>query len=183
MYKIYKISNVLSNKERKKLIKDVQPLLLDSKQLNGYFKDPHASLDGQEITPYNYPGKQTHPLLHLKPEFASVTEKMLDKINKEIKVDLQVYQSWVKWSNGRENQMNWHDHLRLNQGISFAVVYYIKTIPFFSSGTLFEDGFVRVPQNSMIIFPAHILHTTPKHPFPFIDRYVMSMDLTFRNLE
>ena len=101
--------------------------------------------------------------------------------NKEIKVDLQVYQSWVKWSNGRENQMNWHEHLELNQGISFAAVYYIKTIPFFSSGTLFKDGFVRAPQNSMIIFPAHLLHTTPTNPFPFIDRYVMSIDLNIRN--
>ena len=31
---MYKIHNVLSNDERKKLIKDVQPFLRDSKQIN-----------------------------------------------------------------------------------------------------------------------------------------------------
>ena len=167
---MYKIHNVLSNDERKKLIKDVQPFLMDSEQLGKYYNTNRV-----------YPGKQTDDVLHLEPKFASVTEKMLDKINKEIKVDLQVYQSWVKWSNGRENQMNWHEHQELNQGISFAAVYYIKTIPFFSSGTLFKDGFVRAPQNSMIIFPAHLLHTTPKNLFPFIDRYVMGLNLNISN--
>ena len=68
-------------------------------------------------------------------------------------------------------------HNRRMGGRRAVAVYYIKTLPFFNSGTLFEDGFVRAPQNSMIIFPAHLLHTTPKYPFPFIDRYVMSIDL------
>ena len=52
---------------------------------------------------------------------------------------------------------------------------------FVGNGTLFEDGFVRAPQNSMIIFPAHLLHTTPKYWFPFVDRYVMSLNLNIRN--
>ena len=167
---MYKIHNVLSNDERKKLIKDVQPFLMTSEQLQSNYN--HT---------YDYPGKQTDSVLHLRPEFSSTIKKILDKVIEEIGMDLQVYQSWVKWSNGRENQMNWHEHLELNQGISFAAVYYIKTIPFFSSGTLFKDGFVRAPQNSMIIFPAHLLHTTPKNLFPFIDRYVMGLNLNISN--
>jgi hypothetical protein len=166
---MYKIHNVLSNKERKKLIKDIQPFLMSMEQQNIRYNNNKF-----------YPGKQTEDLLHLKPEFASVMKKILDKIKKEIKFNLEIRRSWVKWSNGGEDQMNWHNHY-LYEDVSFVAVYYLKTIPFFSSGTLFKDGFVRVPQNSMIIFPAHILHTTPKHPFPFIDRYVMSIDLNFKN--
>ena len=56
---MYKIHNVLSNQERKKLIKDCQPLLQDL---------------GEE-----YPGKQTNSLLHFELEFVSVMKKILDK--------------------------------------------------------------------------------------------------------
>ena len=168
---MYKIHNVLSNDERKKLIKEVQPFLMTREELNIRY-----------INSNFYPGKQTEDSLHLTPEFASVMKKILDKIKKEIKLNLEIRRSWINWSNGREDQMNWHHHYIFND-TSFAAVYYLKTIPFFSNGTLFEDGMVRVPQNSMIIFPSHILHTTPTNPFPFIDRYVMSIDLNFRNLE
>ena len=163
---MYKIHKVLTNDERKKLIKDVKPFLMDSEQLQINYN--HS---------YDYPGKQTDSQLHLRPQFSSAIKKILDKVIKETGIDLLVYQSWVKWSNGREDQMNWHSHYPL-QPVSFASVYYLKTLPFFSNGTLFEDGFVQVPQNSMIIFPAHLLHTTPKYPFPFVDRYVMSINLS-----
>ena len=168
---MYKIHNVLSNYERKKLIKEVQPFLMNNEQMNMHYNNSKF-----------YPGKQTDPQLHLTAEFGTVMKKILDKIKKEIKLNLEIRRSWINWSNGREDQMNWHHHYIFND-TSFAAVYYLKTIPFFSNGTLFEDGMVRVPQNSMIIFPSHILHTTPTNPFPFIDRYVMSIDLNFRNLE
>ena len=166
---MYKIHNILSNEERKKIIKDVQPFLMNREQMNIRYNNTNF-----------YPGKQTEDSLHLKPEFALVMNKIIDKIKKEIKLNLEFRRSWVKWSNGREDQVNWHHHYGYKD-TSFAAVYYLKTIPFFSSGTLFKDGFVRAPQNSMIIFPSHVLHTTPRHPFPFIDRYVMGMDLNFRN--
>ena len=106
-------------------------------------------------------------------------KKIEDIIKKEINLNLEVTKSWVKYSNS-DTQLNWHSHYP-KDNVSFASVYYIKTIPFFSNGTLFEDGFVRAPQNSMIIFPAHLLHTTPKYSFPFMDRYVMSLNLNIRN--
>ena len=158
---MYKIYNVLSNNERKKFIKDIKPFLRQHEDVNNNF----------------YPGKQTPANLHEQPMFASLMNNIIDKIKKEIKLNLEIRRSWVKWSNGREDQMNWHSHYPL-QPVSFAAVYYLKTLPFFSNGTLFEDGFVQVPQNSMIIFPAHLMHSTPKYPFPFIDRYVLSINLT-----
>ena len=112
---MYKIHNVLSNQERKKIIKDVKPFLMTSEQLQSNYN--HS---------YDYPGKQTDSQLHLKPQFSSAIKKILDKVIEEIGMDLQVYQSWVKWSNGREDQMNWHSHYPL-QPVSFASVYYLKT--------------------------------------------------------
>tara|TARA_B100000965_G_scaffold335086_1_gene300797 strand:+ start:56 stop:559 length:504 start_codon:yes stop_codon:yes gene_type:complete len=165
---MYKIHNVLSNKERKKLIKDIQPFLMDGESLGKYYNISDS-----------FPGKQTISNLHQQPEFFSVIKKIEDIIKKEINLNLEVTKSWVKYSNS-DTQLNWHSHYP-KDNVSFASVYYIKTIPFFSNGTLFEDGFVRAPQNSMIIFPAHLLHTTPKYSFPFIDRYVMSLNLNIRN--
>ena len=159
---MYKIHNVLSNQERKKIIKDIQPLLMDGEQVGKYYN-----------TSRSFPGKQTISNLHQQPQFVSVIKKIEDIIKKEINLDLEVTKSWVKYSKS-DTQLNWHTHQCAN-----ASVYYIKIpLPFFSNGTLFKDGFVRAPQNSMIIFPAHLLHTTPTNPFPFIDRYVMSIDLS-----
>ena len=168
---MYKINNVLSNKERKKLLKDIEPFLMTREELNIYYKN--------DLT---YRGKQTDQMLHLVPEVAPIMKKIIDIIKEKFFLDLEVRRSWVKWSNGREDQMNWHHHYRY-EDVSFAAVYYLKTLPFFSNGTLFEDGLVRVPQNSMIIFPAHFLHATPTYPFPFIDRYTVQFDLNDRNSE
>ena len=80
----------------------------------------------------------------------------------------------VKYSNS-DTPLSWHSHYT-NDNVSFASVYYLQTLPFFSNGTLFEDRFVRAPQNSMIIFPAHLVHTAPTSPFRF-DRYTLSLNL------
>ena len=133
------IHNVLSDRERKKIIKDVQPFLMNSEQMNIRYNNNIL-----------YPGKQTSPLLHMESEFISVMKKILDKILKETNLDLQIYRSWVKWSNGKENQTNWHSHYP-SHPVWAVAVYYIKTLPFFNSGTLFEDGFVRAPQNLSLI--------------------------------
>ena len=159
---MYKIHNVLSSKERKKIIKDIQPFLMDGEQMGKYYN-----------TSDSFPGKQTISNLHQQSEFVSVIKKIEDIIKKEINLDLEVTKSWVKYSNS-DTQLNWHTH-----HCAYASVYYMKIpLPFFSNGTLFKDGFVRAPQNSMIIFPAHLMHTTPKYPLPFIDRYVMSINLS-----
>ena len=152
------IHNVLSNKDRKKLIKDCQPLLQDLGE--------------------GFPGKQTQCNLHLHPDFLSPIKDMIRIIVKETGLDLVVADmAWINWTNGSKKDIAWHRH----PDVDYALVYYIKTpIPFFSNGTVFKDGLVRAPQNSMIIFPAHLLHTAPSSPFRF-DRYTMAINLNIRN--
>ena len=152
------IHNVLSNKDRKKLIKDCQPLLQDFGE--------------------GFPGKQTSSTLHLHFNFISPIKDMIRIIVKETGLDLVVAdKAWINWTNGSKKDIAWHRHPECD----YASVYYIKTpIPFFSNGTVFKDGLVRAPQNSMIIFPAHLLHTAPSSPFRF-GRYTMAINLNIRN--
>ena len=152
---MYKIHNVLSNKDRKKLIKDCQPLLLDL---------------GEE-----FPGKQTYSTLHLHSNFISPIKNMVRTLCKETGLDLVVVdKAWINWTNGSKKDIGWHNH-----SCDYALVYYMKIpLPFFSNGTLFEDRFVRAPQNSMIIFPAKLKHTAPSSPFRF-DRYTMALELNY----
>ena len=110
---VYKIHNVLSSKERKKIIKDIQPFLMDGEQMGKYYNNRD-----------NYPGKQTISNLHQQPEFFSVIKKIEDIIKKEIDLDLKVEKSWIKYSNSN-TQLNWHSHYP-QDNVSFASVYYLK---------------------------------------------------------
>ena len=158
---MYIIKNVFTDGQRHKLLKDVQPLLVDGTTLAAYYKSFHR-----------YPGKQTHDTLHLHPDFISPIQAMVRIIFQEIGLNFVVSKSWINWTNGKKKDIVWHRHY-----CDYALVYYIKTpLPFFSNGTLFEDGFVRAPQNSMIIFPAHLVHTAPTSPFRF-DRYTLAGEL------
>ena len=98
---VYKIHNVLSSKERKKIIKDIQPFLMDGEQLGKYYNNP----DG-------YPGKQTISHLHQQPEFFSVIKKIEDnKIHKQEMNDLQK-QILAKQQNSNSEKMRlMHQHL------------------------------------------------------------------------
>ena len=151
------IKNVFTDQQRQKLIKDCQPLL--------------ENLGDQ------YPGRQTHPTLHLHPDFTFLINDILKIVLKETGLDLVVAgKVWIKWTNGSKKDINWHCH-----PCDYALVYYMKTpLPFFSNGTLFRNGLFKAPQNSMIIFPAEVEHTAPTSPFRF-DRYTMALDLNIRN--
>ena len=84
-------------------------------------------------------------------------------------------------SDGRNIKRVWHNHYRDYPGFdnsTHSVVYYMKTFPFFSNGTLFEKhGFVKAKQNSLMVFPSHWNHSTPGSIFRF-KRYTMAFDLT-----
>ena len=157
---MHMIKNVFTDQQRQKLIKDCQPLLV---QFGGDYEA--------------FPGKQTYPTLHLHPDFISPIKDMIRIIVKETGLDLVLANKvWINWTNGSKKDIRWHTH-----PCDYTVVYYMKTpFPFFSNGTLFEDRFVRAPQNSMIIFPAHLIHTAPSSPFRF-DRYTMAINLNIRN--
>tara|TARA_B100000214_G_scaffold172414_1_gene123983 strand:+ start:216 stop:746 length:531 start_codon:yes stop_codon:yes gene_type:complete len=164
------IKNVLSNKERKKLIKDCQPLLKTSGEISNYY-NKHL---GQR-----YAGRQTPSNLHEDPKFLKPIVTMMTRIHKETGRNFVVRKSWINWTNGSKKEMMWHDHLRtIPRGGGYTMVYYIKIpVPFFSNGTLFkEEGFITAPQNSILIFPPHLEHTAPTSPFR-LDRYTMSLDL------
>ena len=157
------IENVLTNDKRKKLLEDVQPLLVDGITMSAY------SGDLNQI----FPGKQTHDTLHLHPDFISTINYMVELVNKEMGKNLMLIKAWANWTNGKKKDMGWHDHR--NDG-EYAAVYYMKTFPLFSNGTLFRDGLVKAPQNSMLVFPAELEHTAPSSPLRF-GRYTLAMNL------
>ena len=158
---IINIRNVLTNKKRKQLIEDCQPFLYDSDQMKRMY-DPIKY----------FPGKQTLPNLHGKTKFKDIITYFIDTIRKESELDLEFPgKCWINWTNGKKTDISWHTHPS-----DYAVVYYIKTLPFFNNGTLFRDGLVKAPQNSILVFPAHLEHTAPSCPFRF-ERYTLSFNL------
>ena len=156
----YLLTNVLNNEQRRKLIKDSKPLLFTRKELQERYKNE-----------MNYPGKQTQDDLHLKSDFTWVHKLFLYQIYEYLGLRLEIEKSWVNWTNGKKSDIAWHTH----PGALWSAVYYMKTFPF-SSGTLFRTGFMKAPQNSILIFPANLEHTAPTAPFRF-DRYTMALDL------
>ncbi len=154
---IYAIENVLTEEERKKILTDSKKYLL--------------KIDD------TFPGKQTDSLKPY-PEFNWVEERMIKAATKVIG-RVRVNRFWVNWTNGNKKDIGWHNHID-HYPTDYASVYYLKSIPFFD-GTLFEDQFIKAPQNSLLIFPSHLFHTAPSsfryNPFR-MDRYTMSLDFS-----
>ena len=89
---------------------------------------------------------------------------------------LDVSSVWVNLTNGNKDIIAWHNHTS-----DYTLVYYMKTFPFFSNGTLFREpiGFVKAPQNSLILFPGRLEHTAPSSLFRF-SRYTVAINLNIR---
>lgn len=151
---MYIIKNVFTDGQRHKLIKDCQPLLLEWGK--------------------KFPGRQTRSKLHLHPDFISPIQEMVRIIFQETGLNFVISKSWINWTNGKKKDISWHYH-----SADYSLVYYIKTFPFFSNGTLFKNKFIKAPQNSLLFFPAHLEHTAPSSPLPF-DRYTLAMDLNIK---
>ena len=159
------VKNVLTNKERKKLIKDCQPYLSSGKELSKRY--------GHDGRKYPGPTKQTLETIHHLPCFREPIHKILVTIANTLRQGIVLQRVWINCTNGKDVEDYWHNHLPMK----WSCVYYMKTIPFVDSGTLFKDGFVRAPQNSLIIFPANLYHRPPSSPLRF-KRYSMALDLT-----
>ena len=158
---IYKVYNVFSDERRKDILEKSKKHLKDLQ----FFKDVGVEMN-------SLPGLQTPADLHTKIPFASEIQK---SIKDAVGLDLYVNRSWVNWTNGKKKDVYWHTH-----NAHYAAVYYLKTpLPFFSNGTLFRSGFVKAPQNSLLLFSAHLEHTAPTSPFR-LDRYTLGMDLMKR---
>ena len=160
MDKIHLIKNVLADDERKKLIEDSIPLLKNEKQLSEYFKK-----DG------GFPGKQTFSDLYLNSKFAFSFNHMVDMIFKETGLNLEIRAAWVNWTNGKKKDINWHTH-----PCDYTLCYYMKIFPFFSNGTLYENGFIKAKQNSFLLSRGYLKHTAPTSPLRF-GRYTLVLDL------
>ena len=154
------VKNVLTNKERKKLIVDCKPHLIDGKELEKRYPGHH------------YPAKQTNEKIYNVSYFQGPINKILRTVVKTVKEDLVLHRVWINCTTGKDEDSEWHNHIPLK----WSCVYYMKTIPFIDSGTLFKDSFMRAPQNSLIIFPAHLDHCPPTSPFRF-ESYTMALDL------
>tara|TARA_B100000287_G_C20255633_1_gene631890 strand:- start:91 stop:585 length:495 start_codon:yes stop_codon:yes gene_type:complete len=158
---IHLINNILTIKSRNKLVEELQHLLVDGSTL--------AAIYGKSFIP----GRQTHPTLHLHPNFKELTENITEKVKSVIGRDVKVVRMWGKWLNGEKDHMNWHHHLPSN----YSTVYYLKVPSFMRNGTLFkEQGLVRTEENSLLIFPSKLKHSSPSY-FWKGDRYVVSADL------
>ena len=156
------IKNVLTNNERKKLIKDCQSYLLDANQLKKEFGDE------------DYPGKQTEANLQNIPCFKDPIDKIVFKIANVLKQHLVLQKAWINCTNGKKKDISWHNHSH----VPLTAVYYMKIFPLFSNGTLFKDGFIKTSQNSILVTPGYLNHTAPSSPLRF-DRYTLALDLAY----
>ena len=156
MRKVNLIKNVLTQPERKRLLQDIKPFL-------------------KEFGP-DWPGRQSNANLHLYSQFEEILKRFLLIAQRVIGEELmwgpreEGPVSFFTETNGTKESMHWHTH-----NSHYTGVYYIKTFPFFSNGTLFRDGFFKAPQNSLIIFPSSLEHTSPRSPLPF-KRYSMGLN-------
>ena len=146
------INNDLTNKERKDLIKFSQPYL-------------------KNFGP-DYPGKQTDGDISKYFPFKDIHYKILSICTKKLKLSLEISRSWINLTNGRKGETYWHNHPS-----DYTLVYFIQTLPFFNSGTLLREKFIRVKQNGIVLFPGKTEHAAPSYPFPFFDRYSLAMEL------
>ena len=160
--KVYLFKGIFSHDKRRELIKRSDPFLMGGNT----FTQIHQERE--------YPGKQTHGEIHSLPYFDSASDKLINLVNKKTGLNMMIEKSWINWTNGKKKDIAWHRH-----ACDYALVYYMKTVRFFSDGTLFKDRFVRVPLNGALIFPANILHTAPSCPFR-IGRYTWAFNLNKR---
>ena len=161
------IKNIFTEDERLEILKSIKPFLVDAEWLS-------LSCFG---VPDKIPGKQSYPTLQHSPDFKWIYDRFDEIIKEKLNLDLDLYSSWVNWTDGRMEHINWHSHDK-----DYASVYYIQ-VPRFINGTLFKNKFYRSPQNSMILFPGHLEHTAPISPFRWIskyERYTMAMDYNIR---
>jgi len=182
---LYRAYNVLTDKDRKDLIRNAPSFLYSREEL-------------KEKWHSDFPGYQTHPDIDLEPVFASTIQKVVKKAEEASNIPLITNGAWLSFKNGK--YIAWHTHPSHLRGRSndYAIAYYIKLFPFFRNGCLFRKGFVpdlpknrnkiEVPtqlvkanQNSLLMVRQNIAHTTPYFPFFFRpEKAVLAIDVGIR---
>ncbi len=156
---IHIINDIFTEEERLHLLEDVEPLLVDGDSLAMFYLKEKGRL----------PGRQSHSTFHLNPDFKWVHDRFMNNIEQKTNLHLQIVTSWVNYTDGSQ-KLNYHIH----RDGDYCVVYYLKTFPFINSGTKFEKKFVRVPQNSLLLFPCNLRHTSPNSIFRY-KRYTIAL--------
>ena len=160
---LYRIDNILDNKFRKSVLERSKKYLKSQEEF------PAGTFKGDSVLP----GKQTPPDLHMKLDYGP---PLLIAIRKATGINFTIGKSWVNWTNGDKKDVCWHTH----PDADYSAVWYLKTpLPFFNNGNLFKGGVFKSPQNSVLIFPADIIHTAPPSPLR-LDRYTLGMNLMRR---
>tara|TARA_R100000008_G_C3504205_1_gene125282 strand:+ start:84 stop:569 length:486 start_codon:yes stop_codon:yes gene_type:complete len=149
---MYLIRDIFSKEEREKCVEDLQPLLVYIPNCNG---------------------KQTYPSLQGHPDFIPLLDRILKLSREHTGLDLSIGNAWGKMSDGKKKSTGWHHHSY--EGMDYTSVYYIKVPFLMRNGTLFRDGLVEAPENSLLIFNSHLEHSTPRHWFG-IERYILSVN-------
>ena len=153
------IKNILSPKERKKLIEECKPFL------RGVALDTVDGSPGFQSDPVQRDGEGYAQFENIHKKFLNIAQR---ELNKRLNWDI----TWFLYTKGRIENNTWHTH-----PVDYAGVYYMKTTPFFNSGTVIKEyGLVRSPQNSLLIFPGNLYHSTPGFPFRF-KRYTYGFNL------
>ena len=159
------IDNIFSEEERKKLIDLSQPLLVPSERFQ-------ASAFENGYPRKFYPGKQSFPTVHLHPDFQYYFNHIVELVN-STGIRVKIKEAWVNYHDA-PRPLNWHIHFK--EGSDYCVIYYMKT-NWIDSGTVFRDKFVKVPQNSLLLFPCHLEHSVPRNLLR-LKRYTLAIDLT-----
>ena len=156
------IQNIFSKDERKDLLEKSKPLLRDSR---------YYSTDGQTAEGFEW-FRLTGASMYTYPYLKFYHDRITKLIREKIGLNLAIMGSWMNLTDGRRKEIKWHTH-----PVDYAGVYYMKTTPFFNSGTVIKEyGLVRSPQNSLLIFPGNLYHSTPGFPFRF-KRYTYGFNL------
>ena len=119
----------------------------------------------------DYPSYQSDDILTHYPQFLLVHQIFHSLASKYLKEKLFLKRSWFLMTEGKEEQSIMHNHPH-----DYVGVYYMNSHPSFPNGTEFEEeGLVEVPENSMVLFPGHLVHRPPVFNQKF-ERYTMSLD-------
>ena len=159
-HKFYRTYNFLPEPERKQLIKEVGPFIVN----RPYVKDYGP-----------VPGYNTPDDMQDNPIFKEFHKKVKNEFVRYMNKIAVIERSWCNRNFGDFTM--WHEH-----PTHYATVYYLKHHPFFARGTMFnfdgEEQLIKSPQNCLLTFPGHLLHSVPATKFGIkFDRYCFAMDV------
>ena len=164
---IHSIDNVLTEDQRKELIKITESLFLTPDELNNLNVNSKRDYTSNNI-------KQTAPFLHYRKDMENILITMIKKIHEKTNMRFVVESVWANLSFPVKRELLWHNH-----PTPWSGVYYSEVLPFINNGTLFKKyGFVKSKQNSLLIFPGEEFHSQPTWPL-FVRRHTLAMDFQF----